>query len=156
MLTTYWMMCHTGSGKWGISVKQSNKLGTTHVQEIECLKYHARVGHIKDPFIGYQCRCSWPEGSVQLVLILQLGDRSFHGIDRIRPVEIQYLIGIQNCMHSCFIVACKQHLQTKWELQTTFSKWFFENFVIVRQHGPSDFLCHGAQWWMLDVRRLEV
>jgi hypothetical protein len=106
-------MCHTGSEKRGISVKQSNKLGTTHVQETKCLEYHARVGYIKNPFIGYQCRCSWPEGSVQLVLILQLGDRSFHGIDRIRPVEIQDLIAIQNCTHTCFVFSSKKRFQAK-------------------------------------------
>jgi hypothetical protein len=35
-----------------------------------------------------QCWCSWLEGSIHFILILQLCNRSFHGIDRIRPVEI--------------------------------------------------------------------
>ena len=89
------MMWHALPGKGGISIEQSKQWGARCIHKICSMKYHARIGQVKGAIIWVKDWCARLESCVQLAIVLQLRDRSFHGINRISPVKIQNLLSIQ-------------------------------------------------------------
>ncbi len=88
-------MWHALPGKGGVSIEQSKQWRAVAVHKICSLKYHARIGHVKGTISWVKGWCTRLESCVQLAIILQLRDRSFHCIYRIGPVKIQNLLSIQ-------------------------------------------------------------
>ena len=93
--TVYWMMWHALPGKGGISIEQSKQWRAFCIYKTWALKYHARIGQVKGTIIWVKDWCARLESCVQLAIILQLCDRSFHGINWISPVKIKNLLSIQ-------------------------------------------------------------
>ena len=89
------MMWHALPGKGGISIEQSKQWRAFCIYKTWALKYHARIGQVKGTIIWVKDWCARLECCVQLAIVLQLRDRSFHGINRISPVKIQNLLSIQ-------------------------------------------------------------